>query len=460
MKRIAAMILALLMAFSLVSCSNAKNAGGNDVVAPVPKDGQMEITILVSSMDYNTLFKTGYLADYIAKFERDFGVDIKFEEIKTDNSAVLTLEENSEYLKKLFTKLATKDGPDLIFTQNMSLEPLIEQRAVVDLRGKVANIDKIYDSLIGDEVYYVPLGMMYYGMKVNRDTLAELGIGEPEFNWMPESYYDARDKWISNNKIILNGFEYDRAYHRFIDLDSLYNAGEKKVTLNTPEVRRKINDLRSYIFGGKYQLIEDYKYENYYNMLFEDKSKEWNDSFQSYLKNISNGHLDAGMGMNILRADILQKDIKKYAIVKYPEDMAYGVVLDSYGFLVNKNGKDLDIAYEFINGLLSNEVQMSMFESERDYYPVNKEIEADIIKLEAKENVDSRAVQLKAIALQELKAGKCKLWTTANTDIYELAGMIKRDLAKLVLADNAYSDEQLQVELKRMEDKYNIYLKE
>ena len=460
MRKITAIVLIVIMTLSLASCSKAKNVGGDGVIPPLPKDGKLEMTILVNSEDYNDIAADGWLAGYIAKFKRDFGVDIKFEEIEIKG---YSLADEDEYLKKLFVKLITKDGPDLIFNQDTNLVDLIEQQAVVDLRGKVANIDKIYDSLVSDRVYYAPLGVMYWGMAVKTTAFAELKVPEPEYNWMPRDYYAFRNKWVLNNKISFNGYEYSWAFQKFIDLEGLYKDEVKKVILNTAEVRQKINDIRSYIFGGAYQLIDRYKYENYYNMLFELGSEEAKKDFE-IRTNPAFNPLDGALGgTNFFRARTLQKHINEYTFVKNPTNMPRSKLLYSYGFLVNKNGKHQDLAYEFINGLLSNEVQMDMFKYESDYYtyyPVNKEIEAEILKVEAEEELDSRATRVKAFALQELKDGKFTLTTTTKTDIYELEGMIYKDLAKLILADNPYSDEQLQVELKRMEDKYNIYLNE
>jgi ABC-type glycerol-3-phosphate transport system substrate-binding protein len=460
MRKISAILLALTIVFSLISCSKAKNTGGDGIIPPVPKDGKLEMTILVNSEDYNDIAADGWLAGYIAKFKRDFGVDIKFEEIEIKG---YSLEDEDEYLKKLFVKLITKDGPDLIFNQDTNLVDLIEQQAAVDLRGKVANIDKIYDSLISDRVYYAPLGVMYWGMAIKTAAFTELKVPEPEYNWMPRDYNAFRSKWVSNNKILFNGYEYSWAFQKFIDLDGLYKDEEKKVVLNTAEVRQKIKDVRSYIFGGAYQLIDRYKYENYYNMLFELGSEEAKRDFEIRTNADFNPLNGALGGTNFFRAKTLHEHIKEYTFVKNPTNMPRSKLLYSYGFLVNKNGKHQDLAYEFINGLLSDEVQMGMFEYESDYYtyyPVNKEIEADIFKLEGEEELDPRAIQVKAFALQELKYGELMLSATTQTDIYKLEGMIYKDLAKLILADNPYSDEQLQVELKRMEDKYNIYLNE
>lgn len=462
MKRITAIILALMLVFSLASCSKAKNTEGDGVILPTPKDGKAELTILISSIDYKGLSGNFWFSKYIEKFKQDFGVDIKFEQIET-NTGGMTPEEYDEYLKKVFVKLTAKDGLELVFSHYMNLQALIDQQAVIDLRGKVSNLDKVYDSLLSDKVYYAPLGIDYIGALVNIKALDELGLKAPMMNWTLKDYYNARNKWTLSHKTTFNGYEYLKVFDQFINTESLYKAEENKVVLNSPEVRQKINDLRSYIFGGTYQLPTGYTYENYYNMLYEYNSKERKDSNKIAGNILAKGHLDGGGIDNLFRAKNLQERIKGYAVIREPRNMSSDELLDSYGFLVNKNGKHLDLAYEFINGLLSDENQMAMFQYEDmnyPHYPVNKDIEADILKLEAEAGLDPRAIQVKSIVLQDLKAGKCRLWTNANINIYRLFDMIDKDLTKFILADEPYSDELLQAELKKLEDKYNIYLNE
>lgn len=460
MKKIAAIVLALIMAFSLVSCSNSKDAGGTGVISPEPKDGKPVLTIMLNTIEYDTLTRTKCFSEYIDKFKSDFGVDIKLEKLMSNPNGLITSEEQSEYIQKLSTKLFTKDGPELIFAQYMSMEALIKQQAVVDVKGKVPNLDRIYDSLVGDKLYYVPLGLLYYSRNVNKEALERLKIEKPGFDWASKDYYAIRDKWLSQNKIWFNGDEYSKVFNQFIDFDSLYKAGEKKITINTPEVRQRINDARNHIFGGNYKLTNGYKYENYYNMAFEDKSEEYKLGFQYYEENNSDDYIDAGIMANIFRAGELDRNNKSYGTVMYPQFKDKEIMMDSYGFLVNKNGKNLDLAYEFINGLLGDEVQMSMFDSDRAYYPVNKKIEADILKREANTSLDPEVIKLKAYALKQLRDGGYKLWVTTDNDIYKMQMLLYKDMGKFILADNPYSDEQLQAELKKLEDKYNIILNE
>lgn len=461
-KRVTSLILTFILIFSVTACSKVKDAGGEGVILPVPKDGKAELTILISSKDYSDLSANGWLYKYIIKFKQDFGVDVKFEQIMTSDG-IWSEDEEDAYLEKLFVKLTTKDGPELIYNRYVNMRQLIEQQALIDLRSKVPNLDKVYEGLISDRVYYVPLGVEYLGLLINRAILAELGVGEPVMNWASDDYYAIRNKWVLSNKQLFNNYEYYWAFDQFINLESLYNTEGNKVVLNTPEVRQKIADLRKYVFGGSFQLIAGYRYENYYNMLFEPDSEESKKDHEAWIDRDLSNNLDNGVTGNLLRASDVQQWVKEYAVIKHPRYASKSVDLGSYGFLVSKNGKHLDLAYEFINGLLSNEVQMEVFEGKNNYfleYPVNKEIEADILKLEAEDGLDPRALQVKSFVLQELKDGKCELSSTANNDIYRLNSMLYKDITKLILADNPYSDEQLQAELKRMEDKYNIYLNE
>ena len=460
-RRSISFLLIVVLIVSLTACAGDKREASEkgDIISPIPQEGTAELTILMNAIEYEAV-RTDFFTDYIDKFQKDFGVKINFERIGTDANGLITPNEQDDYIKKLAPKLSVKDGPELIFTQYMSMDALIKQQAVMDLRGKIANLNKVYDKLLGDRAYYIPIGIVYYSQKIKKDALVELGIKEPALNWSARDYYDIRDKYISKNKILFNGYEYYRVFKQFIDINSLYKAGDKKVVINTPQVIQKINDIRSYLFGGKYQLPEGYKYENYYNMIFEDKSEEFEKSFSYYEINNDNGHIDGGIWANLFRAKSMDTNNNRYGAMMYPQFSDREIIMDSYGFLVNKNGKNLDLAYEFIKGLLNDEVQMSMFKTEGMFYPVNKEIEAAILKLEADEELDPKVVQVKEYALQELADGRCKLWITLDHSFYKISTMLDKDLAKFILADTPYDDVELNVELQKLEDKYNIWLNE
>lgn len=457
MRKITSLILVLILTFSLVSCNSAKSVEG--IISPVPQDEKPELTIVFNSIEYRTLTNTEAFSEYINKFEDDFGVEIKLEKIMTNAGGLITPEQQSQYMQKLSTKLLPKDGPELIFTEYMPMEALIEQHAVQDVRGKIDNLSNIYDSLLGDKVYYVPLGLHYYALKIREDALKEMNLVEPALAWTSKDYYAIRDQWISQNQVWFSPWEYYMVFTQFIDLESLYKDGDSRIYINTQDMRQKINDVRNYIFGGRYKLIRGYKYENYYNMVFEGKSQEYKDGRENYLKNNDNGHIDAGLAANIFRAKEMDWKSKSFGTIMYPQFKDNEMIIESYGFLVNKNGKNLDLAYEFINGLLSDEVQMDMFESESRYYPVNKNIEADILKLEADGVSDPRVIEVKSYALQQLKDGQYDLWITSG-GVQNIRWTIEMDLTKFILADNPYSDEQLKAELKRLEDKYNVWLSE
>lgn len=460
-KRLISIILVLLMIFSMTACTADKReaASKGNIVSPAPNEGNAELTILVNAVDYPTI-KTGVFSNYIDKFEKDFGVKINFEKITTDASGWITPEEQDFYIKKLFPKLSVKEGPELIFAEYMSMGALIKQQAFVDLQGKLVNLNKVYDKLLEEKVYYAPVGMRYYAYSLKQDALESVGIKAPDLDWSSKEYYDIREKWITYNVVYFNSYEYYKVFNSFINLKSLYNEEAKHVIINTPEVEQKLRNARDYIFNGKYVINSNYKYRNYYNMIFENASKESEEDMQLYNRNNNNGHIDGGNIANLFRAEELSSKNKKDGTVMYPQFSDREVIIESCGFVVNKNGRNLELAYEFINGLLNDDIQMSMFNEGGYYFPTNKEIEADILKNESEKNLDQKAIELKAYALQQLKEGKCKLWNTLDQSFSSLNFMMYKDFSKFILADNPYSDVELSAELQKLENKYNIWLSE
>ncbi len=460
-KRLISIILALLMIFSMTACTGYKREATSkgNIVSPDPNEGNAELTILINAIEYETM-KTDFFSNYIDKFEKDFGVKINFERITTGVNGQITQEGQDAYIKKIVPKLSVKDGPELIFVEYMSMGALIKQQAFVDLQGKFTNLNKLYNKFLEEKVYYAPVGMRYYSRSLKQDALESLGIKAPNLDWSSKEYYDIREKWISHNEVYFNSYEYYKVFDSFINLKSLYNEESKHVIINTPEVKQKLRNIRDYIFDGKYIINSSYKYENYYNMIFEDTSKESEESQQLYNRNNDSGHIDGGNIVNLFSAKELHYKSKNFGTIMYPEFADREVFINSCGFAVNKNGKNLELAYEFINGLLSNDIQMSMYNEGGYYYPTNQEIEADILKDESKKSLDQKAIELKAYALQELKEGKCKLWNTLDQPFNRLNFMMHKDFSKLILADNPYSDVELSAELQKLENEYNIWLSE
>ncbi|WP_425449881.1 hypothetical protein, partial [Dethiothermospora halolimnae] len=134
----------------------------------------------------------------------------------------------------------------------------------------------------------------------------------------------------------------------------------------------------------------------------------------------------------------------------------------------NKNGRNVNEGIKLIDYLLSDEVQMRLYNSEREpyvlfFYPVNEDIEGEIKELEKNKDLSDKALRIKAEELEKIKSGENKpklTYEDQNMSIYILKDKLYKDIFKLVFADEEYSDSKLERKLQELENQYNIYLNE
>lgn len=463
-RKVFVIVLSLILAVSIIACSSGIKQVGKQTGVVIPKHGDKEIvlTIMLNPAEYQNLKANQLFMDYVSKFEDDFGVKVKYETLGSSPGQLVELKDVDEYMKAISTKLSVKNGPELIFSQYMPLESIIKQGAAVKLNDRIPNLNKIYKGLLDDEIYFVPISIIYYPRIINQKALESTGMKVPELDWTSQDRFELRTKWLNSNKVYFNMYEWHATFGSIIDLDKLYDSHNNRIALNTPEIKEDIGKIRRYIFDGNYILNKNYKFENYYNMLFEDGSPEWKESLDLYMKSRELGHIEGGHGENLLRAIDVYENYRAFGTILMPEFSDKEVMLEANGFVVNKNANNLELAYEFINGLLSDEIQMKLYNNEdKDgYYPVNKEIEEEIKALEAEKVKEKWVLETKEYILYQIKNKHMKLWNSANPDFDFLKRMIEEDLARIILADEEYSEEELSAKLKESENKYNIFLNE
>jgi ABC-type glycerol-3-phosphate transport system substrate-binding protein len=148
---------------------------------------------------------------------------------------------------------------------------------------------------------------------------------------------------------------------------------------------------------------------------------------------------------------------------RFKDEDPYRPDLSTWGFLVNRNGKELELAYEFINGILSNEVQLRLLDNPTGvfcYYPVSKAVEGDIGNMEKKKQLNEGAIELREYALNKVKSGEFSMDFYINEKERDMFASVLKDISEYIFADKAYTDEELSRELQVLEDKYNIWLNE
>ncbi|WP_066499172.1 extracellular solute-binding protein [Abyssisolibacter fermentans] len=453
MKKILCLILCIVLALLTIGCSN--NSDDITIDADSKDEKQREITIVIKDYDLSNI-KANYstIYRYSKKFETENGMKVNFDIINGNNE--------DDYDKKINTKLYLKEGPTLIYISDYSTyRDYIEQGIAVNTEGRIPNLIKVYDSLLDDGHYFVPVGMLHWATALNRCAVDKLEIDDPKFDWTREDYLKIKEKWLKLEPEYFCAQEYWNLLIFMINDLEILDESNKEASLNNTRVIQYINDVREEIFSGKYIINKDYTYENYYNMIFEKDSEEHKES-RDLKRRHDNENLRKDLfGINGLKsleiADFidLRDDIVLPNIIYGKDDLLY-----TCGFIVNKNGKNIELAMEFINGLLSDEIQLEMYKTEADaLYPVNKEIVNEIEKIEKDKSTNEKAVDLRKYILQQIKTGNYRRCSNSRVN-QEIKNMIYKDFAKFIFADEAYTDEELGSELQKLENKYNMWLNE
>lgn len=452
MKKVLCIVILLSIIISITSCQTGgdKEHAAGEVVKP-GEGAAAEISIIVMP-DMYSWAKSDIFANYEKDFEKKYGVKVNYIVLDDGDPSVA-----------LMTKLAVKNGPELILGDDPDVMKLVENGAVADINDKVENLNKIYDSFIHEQTYFLPIGIDVRPIILKRDMLEELGIDIPAFDWTYKDYYKMKEKWLAGSERIFTRNELVETSYRYITELNLFDYQNKKAHINTDEFKRAISKIKKEINSGNYKLNKNYKYENYYNLLFEYSSQEFmkdrelvesKEYLEQDIQNTKNERR-----VNLLSAEEVEMAMYGNMTVR-PNCMMSDAQIWGLGFLVNRNGANLELAYEYLNGLLSDELQLKIFEDqELDLYPVSEAIEDRIEEIEKQKNSDE-AIQLKSYVLDKVKKGEYQLLIHLDTSVKENYLMIMKDILKFIFADKPYTDAELSAELQKLENKYNIWLSE
>lgn len=463
MKKLRILLFAMILSIVFSACTNPFQSISNSrkVISPRPEDQSTTLTILLHPNDYYNINTNSFYRDYIYRFQKDFGVEIKYEQVGRTAGSLIDEKDEDEYIKKLSTKLVVENGPELIFSESMGLEPMIAQGVVVKLNDKIPNLNKIYKGLLEPEVGYVPVTMNYTSRLINLEALGEIGLEIPDLTWTTKDRFDIRTKWLAQGKAYFNSSEWNVIFDALVDLEHAYNPDENKIYLNTNEMKQQLANAKEYVLEGNYVLDKKFKLKNIYNMLYEEDSQEFKQSFDLFLANVQSNTIEAGVVENLFRAVDVDRKNRNHGTVMLPEVSDKKPFIGTSGFAVNKNGKHLELAYEFINGLLSDEMQLQLYyEGSQPYYPVDENIESTILSEEADKVKDPRVMETKAYALNQVKNGVIRIGNSTNLDFEALKLRMERELTKIIFSDYPYTEERLSEALQKLEDQYNLYLNE
>lgn len=457
-----------LLIFLLVGCSmedvgsktefDSKNKdGSNNTNIEVNNSNdknlndEKEITIAIWSPHRTWLEINFPIMKYNEEFEKETDIKVKFDLIEGKSY--------EEFIKKLNTKLYLNKGPTLIYLEEMPYKIYKDSGVALNLKGKVTNLDNIYDAVKDKDGYFVPIGMTVDSININKEEFGYLNLKEPNYTWGWNDYVEIRDKWFEKNNVNLKVPFIKEIYLPVIERLNFFDRKNNEVIVNTDEVTETIKYLRNEFFGGKYNLLNQFKGEDYYKAIFT--TEQMNPEYYKITGGTPMNYIFKGRN-NILYPSQTHKEVRANRMV-LPNVKYKNRSIFIGGFLVNRNGANIEKGVKYLNKIISEKAQMKLYKSGRKFYPVNKNIEDEIMAMEKKEDLYKETLELKQYGLKRIKEGKNKpniLYRDQDMSMFILNGKLYEDIFKIVFADKEYSDEKLKRELQQLENKYTIWMNE
>ncbi len=390
--------------------------------------------------------------DNMAKFKADKDINVKYDIIYANTY--------EEYLNKLNIKLYKENGPTLIYFYNEdyrgSAINYIKQGVALEVEeDKLPNVNKLYDIFKEDSIYYIPIGMNYPAVVLNKPMLDRLNIKEPDINWTKKDFTDMREKWISSKERIFSSDEYSYIVrYPYYEL-SIIDKEKKKINLNTDSIKEFLKKSKEKLSSSEYKFIEDLEF--YYNAIFEYRSKECKKEYHQIERYNEEYLIASNETENTLKVRPRRRANKDFIIVPNP----YSKRLNTFGFIVNKRGKNIEVGLEFINQLLSDENQIKVYTDDVYwFYPVNKEIEDKINKKARERDVEEKYITMRKHVLDKIKSGDDMNYLGEDVKVQYIRESIEKDFFKIIFSDEEYTDEELENKLIEMENKYQLYFRE
>lgn len=446
-------IIAILIIGALISKAWIINVSNTDNHSKEEK----EITILLPHV-YLPQSSYNFIEIYRKRYEKETGIKVGIERLMASN--------RDSYLLKRNSRLYMGEGPTLLLIPyHESCRELVEKGVALKVKGKIDNLDKLYSGIKDD--YYVPIKIHGETVSVNRKLLEKWGVEEPAIDWTLEDYDRLWKRWTDTEEVYFNR----NLFHSIVEMMTrdikFVNLESNTVQLNNGKIKQLIKDIQNEVFSGKYILNENYSYENYYRMFHDMSSVESRDSWDRFISNSAKGLIMNSEGhhyngLSSIRTDIAFRYINSSLLL--PDVRRNG--FHTIGFIVNRNGKNSDLGLDFLNYLLSDEIQLDLYVRESKIPDstngtVNKNIIDEIESMERVEEVLDETLELRKYMTSLLEEKDYKhVFYGRNLQEQTVRNRFITELIPIVFADEPYSEKELSNVLKKLEQELTIYINE
>lgn len=360
-KRITALALAAMTLCTGVSCSNEKTEL-SETSTRVTADGKTIITIGMPGL--NTLampYVVGF-NDYCRKNMLNYEIEI------VDYSKMV--DDDDEYATKAVNKLkmemATDNTPDIVVLHPMYMAELLQKGVFEDMYSLMesydgANPEDFMPNVLEGLEYDGEIPAVPYSFFIRTAVAKTEFVGEDAENWSVEQAIEAYEKYSGEMQFVGTQSEEDFLADYILKKASKNCVDLENYTCNfsNPEFLSLLEFLRDNPKQSAYAPDFDAMTEQEVDAFFRDRELEFiNDT--SLIKPVTIDNLGQALG-NEIYTYFGGEDV---TFVGYPSEDGIGAVTyTNWLFGISRESKNKEGAWEFINYLLSEDVQTELYET-------------------------------------------------------------------------------------------------
>lgn len=419
-KRILQIVILLIAGLGLLGCEEDLGDKERQAFIDGLRDDEMVIVVWEQAYQWYVSSAETKAAYDLMNFE---GVSIRYLQVEA--------EDPQEYYKLVNDLLYQNESVDLIHLPFGSpYQAYVDNGIAMDLTESIPEIANLYPNL--QNPYYIPATMYIRPTVLNRIELENLGMQDDLDSLDREGYMAIREAWLDSSPRYYTQRRYQEEIADFHTRFSVFDLEKRQVSLAKAEVITYVQDLRDEIHSDQYLGIQ---------------MEERNDFIVASAEQI-NGLNTEHLGWT--------SSVELANLAFFPPVFEPDQALLTDGYVVNRFGKNKEIAIRFLRKFLEDDYQLSIYGVRYSFYPVSQEVEEQIYELD---DFIYRHESLKELQVKIIKNMEDGSYQSPSNQSFEywlmMQGLYER-LEELIYDEDRYTREDIEAELKALEER--LYL--
>ena len=418
-KEILPIIILLIAVLGLMGCE--EDPGDKERKKFIESLRDDEMVIVVWEQAYQ---------QYVASVETSAAYDLMNNEGVSIRYLQVKAEDPQEYYELVNDLLYQNESVDLIHLPFGSpYQAYVDNGIAMNLTESIPEIANLYPNL--QNPYYIPATIYIHPTALNRIELERLGMQEID-SLDRDGYMAIREAWLDSTPRYYTKRRYQEEIADFHTRFSVFDLENRQVSLAKVDVVSYVEDLRDEIHSDQYLGIR----------------KEDQDDFVVAVAEEINGLNSRQLGWTSTQ-DIAD-------VVFFPPVFEADLVLLTDGYVVNRFGKNKEIAIRFLRKYMENENQISIYEDQYSFYPTNQGVKEQICELEAFVLRNEKLQKLQLQIAQNMEDGQYASPSNQSFEYWLMMRGLYERLEELIYDEDRYTREDLEAELKALEER--LYL--